>query len=411
MKDDEGQWDRRPHRDRIQHVEESVLKTWKSVLENDDTPWLDTRMVYTVNTDAAAVLEKLAAAPRMKDLDLQFSRGWDESIDKKKGYFDVGWGHPDSWDDVILQGPHLGVSTPMIKQPNPTMTSNKDWIEIDLEALPADFIPATAYQPNHEMPYNEEYAKWMDLNGDWISARKFYRVAWRQMAATTGFRTMYPALIPPGTTHVNGVITAGMASSLQDQTSMLAAGAFLSSLLSDFVIRSAGTHLWPSLIEKTPVIMDSRLTRIATISYLRLNCLTSAYAPLWKAITDEDWTFNTPIRNAKKRFHAQNEIDAAVALSLNISVDELCTIYRTQFPVMRRYDQENLFDANGRRVAPEIMKLEKKLREGEELPEEKRTWTHPQSQVSYYFEYPFTPLDREKDLRAAYARHADGIEK
>ena len=99
-----------------------------------------------------------------------------------------------------------------------------------------------------------------------------------------------------------------------------------------------------------------------------------------------------------------NEIDAIVALSLGVTADELCMIYRTQFPVMRRYDQEDLYDANGRKVPKDIAKLEGKLKPGEELSEEQRKWTHPQSGVTYTFEYPFAPLDREADFRAAYAR-------
>ena len=45
-----------------------------------------------------------------------------------------------------------------------------------------------------------------------------------------------------------------------------------------------------------------------------------------------------------------------------------------------------------------------KSRGGEELSVADRTWVHPQSGVEYVFEYPFRQLDREADMRAAYAR-------
>ena len=180
----------------------------------------------------------------------------------------------------------------------------------------------------------------------------------------------------------------------------------MSSLLSDFFVRSAGSaHIYRSIIESIPVINATDLTGRAARLYLRLNCLTEAYAPLWEEVTGEKWTMDTPLRNARDRWHAQNEIDAIVALSLGITVDELCMIYRTQFPVMRRYDQEDLFDANGRKVAGDVVKLQKKLKDDAELTEAERTWTHPQSNETYVFEYPFAPLDREADLRAAYARY------
>ena len=86
---------------------------------------------------------------------------------------------------------------------------------------------------------------------------------------------------------------------------------------------------------------------------------------------------DTPLRNAKERWHAQNEIDAIVALSLGVSAEELCMIYRTQFPVMRRYDEEDLYDANGRKVAKDVVKLEQKLKDGAELSAAQRTWAPP----------------------------------
>ena len=71
---------------------------------------------------------------------------------------------------------------------------------------------------------------------------------------------------------------------------------------------------------------------------------------------------------------------------------------------MCRYDQEDRFDANGQKVPKDVMKLQAQLPDGEELPVADRTWVHPQSGVEYVFEYPFRQLDREADIREAYAR-------
>lgn len=404
LKDDNNRWDLRPHRDRIQRVDMEALKTWHAILENDDTAIADTRMVYTVNTEAAAVLAKLADQPRIGSLELNFSSGWHETSDKKEGYFDVGWAHPESWDDVILQGPHLGVSTPMIKQPNPTLKSKGDWTSVDLEVIPTQFIPATAYQPDRETQptYDTDYTAW-GIDGERVPARDFYRIAWRRMAATTGFRTMYPTIIPPGAAHVDPVHSLTAWTSKQT----VVVGAVLSSLVSDFVLRSTGTSDLRSgavnaLFLPEGAISNWELLRL----YLRLNCLTAAYAPLWEEITGETWSVKTPLRNAWERQIAQTEIDAIVAQSLGITADELCMIYRTQFPVMRRYDEEDRFDVSGRLVPKEILKADAKLKDGQELSEADRTWVHPQSEVTYVFEYPFRKLDREADLRAAYAKYA-----
>ncbi len=166
LKDDEGHWDLRPHASRIQRVDEATLKTWHAVLEDEAVPFDHTRMVYTVNRATAAVLDKLASAPRIGSLGLQFSRGWDESIDRRKGRFDSEWGVPESWDSVILQGPHFHVGTPFYKSPNPTMLHNQDWTAVDLEALPPDAVPATQYKPRGDRTvYDAAYTHWATRHG------------------------------------------------------------------------------------------------------------------------------------------------------------------------------------------------------------------------------------------------------
>ena len=403
LKDNNGKWDLRPHRDRVQTVDLNTLKVWHSILEDESVPPLESRMVYTVNTEAAAVLEKLAAAPRIRELGLQFSAGWHETSDKKAGYFETGWAHPGSWNDVILQGPHLGVATPMIKQPNPTLKNNQDWSEVDLEAMPRDFIPATAYQPDPQkhLEYDSAYTRWI-VDGLSLSARAFYRIAWRRQAATTGFRTCYPVVVPPGSAHVDAVVTGACPNS---QMVTVGLGAMCSTVLLDFVARSTGvSDLRPSILEAFPYGIEPWANSTVIERYLRLNCLTEAYAPLWEEVMGEKWGVDTPLRKDEERRAAQVEIDAIVALSLGVTTDELCMIYRTQFPVMRRYDQEDRFDANGRKVPKEIVKADAKLKDGAQLSEAERTWTHPQSGVEYVYEYPFRQLDREADMREAYAR-------
>ena len=162
---------------------------------------------------------------------------------------------------------------------------------------------------------------------------------------------------------------------------------------------------------------------------LRLNCLTDGYAELWNEAvslisSDDEWTCShrfaesvalgdvsstwtpvSPLRLAADRYQAQVEIDALVALSLGITADELCTVYRTQFPVLYGYDQgrgqgARWYDANGRLVPGDVLKAWEKL--GDTASPEDLTATNAQG---YTYEYvpPFITLDREEDMRTAYA--------
>jgi hypothetical protein len=425
LKDDDGNWDLRPHASRIQRVELATLRTWHAVLESDDVPVAQSRMVYTVNRSTAAVLDKLAAAPRIGDLGLSFSAGWHEKNDRTKGFFDSEWGVPESWDSVILQGPHIHVATPFYKQPNPTMKHNQDWTAVDLEALPADAIPATSYKPRGDRTeYDAAYTHWETEADGPIAARDFYRVAWRRMAANTGERTLTPSLIPPGAAHINAVHTVGVRSG--DLTPLLLVAASMGSLLGDCVVRAAPkSEILFSVVGRLPLASREDLISWITLRALRLNCLTTAHAPLWAMAFDprfredswaiaaasgapqiedvtEPWTVTTPLRVAEDRRRALVELDALVAVAVGVTADELCAIYRTQFPVLRGYDRTgHVFDRNGRLVPTAV--LNKFRKSGEGIPEEDRTAVHPGSDVAYVYEAPFRILDRETDLRTAYA--------
>ena len=80
---------------------------------------------------------------------------------ERRVIFESRWGVPQSWNDVILQGPHLYVATPMYKSPNVSMKHNQDWSATDFEALAMDEIPATSYKPaGSRARYDADYTHW-----------------------------------------------------------------------------------------------------------------------------------------------------------------------------------------------------------------------------------------------------------
>jgi len=62
------------------------------------------------------------------------------------------------------------------------------------------------------------------------------------------------------------------------------------------------------------------------------------------------WEWVTPLRRAADRRQALVEIDAIVSDHAGDYAEELRTIYRTQFPVLQRYEREAIYDANGRQL-------------------------------------------------------------
>ncbi|HMY17912.1 MAG TPA: hypothetical protein PKA58_16425, partial [Polyangium sp.] len=93
--------------------------------------------------------------------------------------------------------------------------------------------------------------------------------------------------------------------------------------------------------------------------------------------------------------------------------DELCTIYRTQFPVLREYEKNTWYDKNGR-IAFTTNRgltgvgLERKsfdiwqqsLKTGEALPKDFDRQN---------LEPPFEVRDREADMRRAYRFFAERL--
>jgi len=428
----QGGWDLRPHKARILTITEDVLADWARLFDDPGTPAAEARLLRPVTTADLDALSVLAAQPvRLADHDYHWTQGWNETNAKTDGIIRWETAVPDSWDEVILQGPHFTIATPFAKQPNENCKHSGDYSEWDLESLSEHVIPRTNYQRACDP---ETYTANLD-HWDGVPSTSNWRYAWRRMTQPGLERSLQGTLLPPGPLHVHTVHTLAMPS-IRD-TAVLAG--LWSTLPLDYLVKISGKgDVQDEMIRSFPSPV-SDLAPPLVLRTLRLNCVTADYASLWEELwvpgwqqdrwTDPDfdrlllqdsgpsWSMATPLRRDFERRQALVELDALAALMLGLTAEQLCGMYRTQFAVLRKYEYKMAFDAEGRKLCGyhqsagyRQSELQDQAKAGDLPKEWARLWKlyeqyeEDPNSVDWLGHYkpPFHRPDREIEMTRAY---------
>ena len=415
----QGGWDLRPHKARVLTIDAHVLASWAQLFDDPGTPPAEARLLRPITTADLEALEAIANQPiRLADHEYHWSSGFHERGAKEAGLIRWETRVPSSWDEVIVQGPHFTVATPLAKQPNENCRHNQDYSSWNLERLPKTVIPRTNYQ---RAASRDRYEAAVD-HWDGTSSSKYWRTVWRKMTQPGLERSLHPALLLPGPAHIDGVYSlAGT------QTFFTTTFAGLCATLPfDYLVKLSGkSNIHDELVRRFPMPRESPYISSLVLRTLRLNCLTRDYAPLWEELFDSawqddrwtdpgstrpplgaagpEWTTTTPLRLDYDRRMALVELDALAALILGLMAEQLCAMYRTQFPVLRKYEYRMYFDAQGRKIAKDHQTHGVEQQTGDyELVD---AWVDDPGSVELPDRYqpPFTKPDREAEMRVAYA--------
>ena len=122
-----------------------------------------------------------------------------------------------------------------------------------------------------------------------------------------------------------------------------------------------------------------------------------------------------PMRTELDRWLLLTELDALGALILGVEPNGLAAVYNSQFPVLRAYEHQMVFDANGRQLCGDWHQhgtLQAQL-EAEAKENKARGWVNVWNRVQAHldgdedvdlgpFVPPFQPADRVAAMTGAY---------
>lgn len=436
IKDENNKWNTKGHPERLIRIGKNELTLFAKLFDDSDN-WKEARLLVVHAQTLMDILLCFGKQERTLGSlkgEIFTTQMWNETNAQNDGTIVRNVHFPESTLDLIYSGPHIGVANSLFQASQIICNTNRAYYNIDLVNISEAYLQRCNYSPLCSI---DEYIRRIPITGWGKKYNDMYRILSRKMLNTTGERTLISAIIPSQTGH----IITGFGIACKNEKKMLKIAGMFASLPYDFLIKILGLDDFLFNTAGNLPFIEHSFQDFLNIRTLLLNSLNEYYKNLWEEQWDENyqrdswsksdprlrpekftnltsqWAWDTPLRTDYERRQALVEIDVLTAMALGMTLEQLKTIYRIQFPVLQQYEADTWYDQKGRIVFTNNRSLTgvgysrqefERIKEG--LPGEKfyRTITDdtmPGGPIERTIEYlaPFDKCDREEDYETAWA--------